>query len=244
MDLDTMLADAAPARHVSLDRPDSPAAAGLYQRITTAPPPPARVPRRSLVPAVAICTAAVAGLAVAAALVLIPGATHTPRGARAQLAAWTVARQPGGLVTVTIRELRNPAGLWRMLRADGIPANVRFLPHDFTPTSGSVIPRACRAPHLSAQANGRLQSKIMPAPWSGTQRGTVVRGHAHGQVSGVTGRAKDYQPDVALTIRPAAIPHGIGLFIAAWAAAPGTRSGAYLSMETDLVQASPQCTGR
>lgn len=248
MDLDTMLAEAAPARHVSLDRPGSPAAAGLYQRITAAPPPPARAPRRSLVRPVAICTAAAAGLAAAAVLVLIPGTAHTPRAARAQLAAWTVARRPAGLVTVTIRELRNPGGLRRMLRADGIPANVRFLPRDFPPTtSNSVIPRACRAPHLSAQANAHLQEKIMPEPGvtASPPPGAVVRGYAHGRPSVWSGisKGKDLRPDVALTIRPSAIPDGIGLFIEAWAAAPGTRSGATLSLDADLVQTSPHCTG-
>ncbi|MBO0832910.1 MAG: hypothetical protein J2P29_13170, partial [Actinobacteria bacterium] len=159
MDLDTMLAEAAPARRASLDGPDSPAAAELYQRLTAAPPAATWAARRTGSLAVALLTAAVAGLAVAAALVLIPGAPHTSRGARAQLAAWSVARRPGGLVLVTIQELRDPVGLSRMLRQDGVPANVRFLPNDFTPTSGA-IPRGCRAARLSEA----LAEKIMPDP--------------------------------------------------------------------------------
>lgn len=70
-----------------------------------------------------------AGLAVVAAAVLalttlIP-ASHHPT---AQLAAWTVVKRADGSVSVTIRELRDPAGLQSSLRADGIPASVRFFP--------------------------------------------------------------------------------------------------------------------
>jgi hypothetical protein len=48
-------------------------------------------------------------------------ASH-PRTAR--LAAWTVAKQANGDITITIRELSDPSGLQRTLRADGVPANV------------------------------------------------------------------------------------------------------------------------
>lgn len=186
MDLDTMLAEAAPARHASLDGPDSPAAVSLYQRITAEPAAPARVFRRRWLPPLALTGAVVATVTAVVALALIAGSrpttVHTRRGgpAPATLAAWTVTREPNGLVAVTIRQLRDPAGLWRMLRADGVPANVRFLSHSFTPTtSASAIPRACHPPHMSDTANAHLQEKIMPpagpgpghpsrpgAPWS------------------------------------------------------------------------------
>jgi hypothetical protein len=51
---------------------------------------------------------------------------HPASGPGAQLAAWTVARPADGSIRVTIRELRDPAGLQRTLRADGIPASVTF----------------------------------------------------------------------------------------------------------------------
>jgi hypothetical protein len=79
MDLDTMLVRAAPARHVSLDGPDSPAAVSLYRRITAQPPaaPPARRRRRFAV--AALIGAAVAGASVTMALALIPGSpARTP----------------------------------------------------------------------------------------------------------------------------------------------------------------------
>jgi hypothetical protein len=56
-------------------------------------------------------------LAVAA---LLPS-SHQPA---AHMAAWTVAKQANGDVHVTIRELRDPAGLQSRLRADGVPASV------------------------------------------------------------------------------------------------------------------------
>ncbi len=52
-----------------------------------------------------------------------PGHTAShPRAAR--LAAWTVARQSGGDIKVTIRQLSDPAGLQSTLRADGVSASV------------------------------------------------------------------------------------------------------------------------
>jgi hypothetical protein len=68
---------------------------------------------------------------------------------------------------------------------------------------------------MSDEANAMLQEKIMP--------GT-------GPLGGV-----------AVTIRPSAIPHGIGLYLKAWAAGPSANGG--LSLQIDLVQATPQCTG-
>jgi hypothetical protein len=44
--------------------------------------------------------------------------------AGAQLAAWTVTRQADGTVSLTIRDMRDPAGLQSRLRADGVPAIV------------------------------------------------------------------------------------------------------------------------
>jgi hypothetical protein len=62
---------------------------------------------------IAACTA----LAVAA---LLPGSST----GQAQLAAWTVAKQPDGSVMITLHEVRHPARLQQTLRADGIPARV------------------------------------------------------------------------------------------------------------------------
>ena len=79
---------------------------------------------RRRIPAIA-AVLAVAAAAAMAVTTLLPG--HPPsRPVSAQLAAWTVVKQADGTVYVTIRELRDPAGLQRTLRADGIPASVTF----------------------------------------------------------------------------------------------------------------------
>ena len=78
-----------------------------------------RARRRIPIMAGALAVAAAAALAVTT---LLPG-SHQPS---VHLTAWTVAEQTGGNISVTIRELHNPAGLQRKLRADGVPASVTF----------------------------------------------------------------------------------------------------------------------
>ena len=75
--------------------------------------------------ALAVAAGTGGSLALAAVIIAPGGATRTVV-AHAQLAAWTVSKQPTGEVTVTIRELKDPAGLQRELRADGVPASVRY----------------------------------------------------------------------------------------------------------------------
>jgi hypothetical protein len=82
-----------------------------------------RVRRRIPGLAGALALAAAAALALAT---LLP-AHHQPRQhPGAQLAAWTVVKRADGTIQVTVRQLRDPAGLQRTLRADGVPASVTF----------------------------------------------------------------------------------------------------------------------
>jgi hypothetical protein len=74
---------------------------------------------RRRVPVVAMLAAA-----AVAAIVLQP--SGHPAGTGIQLAAWTVVKQTDGTVDVSIRELRNPNGLQRALRDDGVPASIIF----------------------------------------------------------------------------------------------------------------------
>jgi hypothetical protein len=78
---------------------------------------------RRRVPGVA-GVAAVATAAAVAVATLVPGGHQAGSPAGAQLAAWTVVKQADGSITVTIRELRDPAALQSRLRADGVPASV------------------------------------------------------------------------------------------------------------------------
>ena len=85
---------------------------------------------------------AVATVAVLAVTALLPG-SHQPGGPPpARLAAWMVSKGPDGTIIVTVRQLRDPAGLQRRLRADGVPASVTFFGYQ---------PRSChRYPRMSA----------------------------------------------------------------------------------------------
>ncbi len=81
--------------------------------------------RRSIVGR-SFCALSVAGAvaAVVLAMTALVPAGHQPT---AQLAAWTVVKQADGNISVTIRELKDPAGLQRTLRADGVPASVTLV---------------------------------------------------------------------------------------------------------------------
>lgn len=85
--------------------------------------------RRLPVAAAAAGTVGAAAIAVGLALPAGHPASHPGGPAQAQLAAWTVTRQHNGSIKVTVRELRDPAGLQARLRADGVPASVTFDGH-------------------------------------------------------------------------------------------------------------------
>jgi hypothetical protein len=217
MDLDSMLTEAAPARRLPLDGPDSPAACRLYQQITTQLSP-GRPPRRRYAVPVLLGVAA-AAVAAAVALMGHPAASGHPGGQGGTvLADWSVVKERHGLIKVTIRQLRDPAGLERTLRADGVPANVRFVHRFFQASSAVHLPKGCQAPHLSAEAIAKLDRELIPS--------NVIVPNAD-----------------AVIFRRSAIKHGLGLSLKAWAPKPGTHPAATLSMEMDLVQATPQCTG-
>jgi hypothetical protein len=91
---------------------------------------------RRRTPALAGAAAVLAGTALAVTTLLpsghpgVQGSRHSGSPlANARLAAWTVAKQTNGNIDVTIRQLKNPAGLQRTLRADGLPVNVTFSGH-------------------------------------------------------------------------------------------------------------------
>lgn len=84
---------------------------------------PVRARRR--IPALAAATAVLVA-AVLAGTALLPGLRPAGQHSGTQLAAWTVVKQADGNVRVTLRDLRDPAGLQSKLRADGVPASVTF----------------------------------------------------------------------------------------------------------------------
>jgi hypothetical protein len=95
MDLDTMLDEAAPARHVLLDGPDSPAAVSLYRQITGQSPAAARRRYRLAVPVIA---GACAIVALALTFISAPARHDGTAAAVLGQAALTAARQPAATV--------------------------------------------------------------------------------------------------------------------------------------------------
>jgi hypothetical protein len=149
--------------------------------------------------AVIAAAAVIAGGAVLAAAALAGGragrpassGTHEPPAA---LTAWSVVKGPNQTVTILIRQLRDPAGMQRTLRADGVPAVVAFQGGMLSDTP--PLPRGCQNPPMSDEANAKLQSKIL------------------GPAAGMNVIDK-----VALTIHTAEIPKGIGLNLTVQASA-------------------------
>ena len=147
-------------------------------------------------------------------------------GPGAKLASWTVARQADGTIQVTFfRELRDPAGLQRTLRADGVPASVTFI--------GQQNP-ACQ-PYSSPPGNSPPR---LPRPFGGP-------------LNGVLGSPFHNPPQDAMVIHPAALPSGAGLQIAVMRGIPLGPAGpwpypkgsGHPVVEVGLVKASPRCTG-
>ncbi len=81
---------------------------------------------RRRIPVATGVLALAAGAAVAVTT-LLPASHQPGHAAHAQLAAWTVSESTDGSIHVRIREFRDPGGLQRQLRADGIPASVFLL---------------------------------------------------------------------------------------------------------------------
>jgi hypothetical protein len=164
--------------------------------------------RSRLIPGITGVLALAAGTAVAVTA-LLP-ASHPPS---VLLAAWTVVKQPGGTVLVTIRELHNPAGLQARLRADGVPATVTFL-GQLNPACQPWPGAGLRGMHTPA--GDTLFNNVFPPPPPGAFPGVIV-------------------------IRPSALPNGGGVQLAAAFGGPGP--GAGITIGAGLVQTSPQCTG-
>jgi hypothetical protein len=114
--------------------------------------------RRRTITRGALGSLPVAAVAAAAAVaVLLPSGARPVTPAPAQLAAWTVTRQASGSIAVTIRELRDPAGLQARLRADGVPASVRFMP------SRHGAPNPCQEYPASQALQHQIIQSLRPA---------------------------------------------------------------------------------
>jgi hypothetical protein len=162
-------------------------------------------------------TAAAVIVAVTAVALLLPG-SGSYGTTSVNLAAWTVIHKPAGQVSVTIRELRDPAGLQRRLRADGVPASVRFDPWDSQKPPPRHIPHPCYYPLRPNQVD-RLLSRIFPLHTSASNQ-------------------------IAFTINPSAIPAGVGLWIEVNPPARRSPGSAAFSVSSILDYASGRCPSR
>jgi hypothetical protein len=105
---------------------------------------------RRRIPAVAATVGAAAAVAVAVApWADHPAASHPTSSPGVQLAAWTVTRQADGGIQVTIRQAYDPAGLQRVLRADGVPASVTFTAKENPACRAYPVPRKVSADPLN-----------------------------------------------------------------------------------------------
>ena len=168
--------------------------------------------------------AAVAGAALAGTA-LLP-ASHP---ADAHLAAYTVAKQANGTIEVTIRELRDPAGLQQTLRADGVPASVTYAGH----------------PNLSCQA--------YPGKWE--MGGLGTQGSGIQMISGGKDAIFAIQPAALPHGAGVQLSYGTTVYSEHPGAKPSPNAirfavtnvskskSSQWSVGVGLVQASPQCTG-
>lgn len=168
--------------------------------------------------------AAVAGVTAVAVTGL--GRPSAPPGASSQatatlgggtrLDAWTVTKNPNGMVDVTIRQLSDAAGLQAALRADGVPARVAFQPG--LPSDTPPLPAGCTMVAMSDEADANLQGKIL------------------GMMPMDPGKG------IALTIDTRQIPSGVGIYLAVQ---PGVaeNGGSEWGWGLDLVKTAPACTG-
>jgi hypothetical protein len=174
-----------------------------------------------------------------AGVLLASGGSAPTRTNPVQLTAWTVSRQANGEITVTIRELKDPAGLQRELRADGVPASVRFSGHQ----NG-----ACRA----YPASRALLVRVYPVPYGVRSPGRVPPGAWH-QVGAIPAGFKPQSALLYAVIRPSALPGGTGVQITSFSfsrshppfqkaiqAHPGFIQ---VSNSLGMVYASTECTG-
>jgi hypothetical protein len=159
-----------------------------------------------------------------------PAAGHPGSGPGARLAAYAVSQRADGSIQVSFfGEMRDPAGLQRTLRADGVPASVTFIGQQNPACQvipGTVLDGKPQAP----AALGRVVT------WTGGGSKTTP--------------AKT-PPPLIMTIRPSALPSGDGLQIAVMQGIPAGPSGpwpypkgsGHPTDEENLLKASPQCTG-
>jgi hypothetical protein len=198
----------------------------------------ARRHRRRLIPGVT-GTLAVAAGAVLAVTTLAPASPRaTAQAGRrpattTHLAAWTVTKLADGNVSVTIRELTDPAGLQGTLRADGVPASVTLRNQQnpaCRPYPGGTIPSPPQPPPS-------LLRQVFPKPYGDLPPARPSRGWSAAPGPGSPPPAASPPAgQTVIVIAPSALPGNAGVQIEA-------THGARWIGPVQVVYASPRCTG-
>lgn len=145
-----------------------------------------------------------------------------------QLAAWFVTKLADGDISVTVRELQDPAGLQSTLRADGVPASVTF---------GQEQNPACQpypdgVPGAPGQSSPVLKA-VFPEPYDTMPAAPAGPPH---MVPAGSAPPPVTPSGTPIVIDPSALPSDAGVQLAA------STSGTAVLLP-QLVYASSQCTG-
>lgn len=168
----------------------------------------------------------VAGVAAAVVLGMTapaPSSRTAGHPPTARLAAWTVVRQPDGNVFVTIRELKDPAGLQRTLRADGVPASVTL----FDQQNEACQPYPGGTPR---QGVTPLLKRVFPVPYENLSLAPPPAQATQGPPPAPPGSS-------IVVIDPSALPDHAGVQI-------GVSPDGKALLLPQVVYAGPECTGR
>jgi hypothetical protein len=186
---------------------------------------------RRLIPGVAGTLAVAAGAALTVTA-LAPVGHQAGRQPAVQLAAWTVTKLTDGNISVTVRELKDPAGLQSTLRADGVPASVTFVSQQ-DPACRPYPGGTTRPPYEPAPP---LLERVFPKPYDAFplfRRGAHITnlGHVHLPL-----RWSPPPPSrIVIVIDPSALPGNAGVRLG------GDHYG--FALLPQVVYASPRCTG-
>lgn len=128
-----------------------------------------------------------AGLAVAVTA-LVPSSHPGSHQTTAGLPAWTVVKQSDGNISITIRQLRDPAGLQSTLRGDGLPAVVDLSGQppagcqDYPPISRALASSIVQPQRSGARTGGTvliINPSALPSGAGVQLAPTVSPGHIH-----------------------------------------------------------------
>lgn len=152
-------------------------------------------------PQLTLSGAAIAAIAVTLSVVLPGGADGT-----FATKAWAVERNPDGTVTVAMdQQFRDPAGLQRALRGDGITAYVQLNGMSNGQQGGGI---ACAYAHLDA-APEAVQNAVV------TTNTIPVKAHGIGSAT-VPTKHPAVAEQLSWTIHPSAMPPGSSILFADW----------------------------